>query len=77
MILTELEDGRIVTRHVDNLRRQHPQTSYLSSPITTEDDCLPTAIDCSDHSSVTETTDSATVPLCHSTRVTHPPDRYM
>ena len=27
----ELEDGRIVTRHVDNVRRQHPQTTSLSS----------------------------------------------
>ena len=73
----ELEDGRIVTRHVDNLRRQHPQTTSLSSPITTEDDCLPTAIACSDHSFVTETTDAAAVPLRRLTRVTHPPDRYM
>ena len=72
-----LEDGRIVTRHVDNLRRQHPQTTSLSSQITTEDDCLPTATACSDHSSVTETTNSATVPLRRSTRVTRPPDRYM
>ena len=72
----ELEDGRIVTRHVDNLHRQHPQTTSLSSPITTEDDCLPTAV-CSDHSSVAETTDSAAVPLRRSTRATHPPDRYM
>ena len=40
----ELEDGRIVTRHVDNPHRQHPQTTSLSSPITTEDDCLPTAV---------------------------------
>ena len=71
----ELGDGRIVTRHVDNLRRQHSQS--LSSPITTEDDCLPTAIACSDHSSVTETTGSAAVPLRRSTRVAHPPDRYM
>ena len=73
----ELEDGRIVTRHVDNLRRQHPQTTSVSSPTTTEDDCLPTAIACSDHPSVTETTHSAAVPLRHSTRVTHPPNRYM
>ena len=40
----ELEDGRIVTRHVDNLCRKHHQTTSLSSPITTEDDCLPTAV---------------------------------
>ena len=59
----ELEGGRIIMRHVDNLHRQHPQTTSLSSPITTEDDCLPTAVACSDHSSVTETTDSAAVPL--------------
>ena len=30
----ELEDGRIVMRHVDNIRRQHPQTTSLSSSIT-------------------------------------------
>ena len=72
-----LEDGRIVTCHVDNLRRQHPQTTSMSSQITTEDDCLPTATACSDHSSVTETTNSAAVPLRRSTRVTRPPDRYM
>ena len=70
----ELEDGRIVTRHVDNVRRQHPQTTSL---ITTEDDCLPTAVSCSNNSSVTEPTDSAAVPLRRSTRATHPPDRYM
>ena len=73
----ELEDGRIVTRHVDNIRRQQPQTTSLSSSITTEDDCLPTAVACSDNSSVTEPTDSAAVPLHRSTRVTHPPNRYM
>ena len=73
----ELEDGRIVTRHVDNIHRQHPQTTSLSSSITTEDDCLPTAVACSDNSSVTEPTDSAAVPLHRSTRVTHPPNRYM
>lgn len=73
----ELEDGRIVTRHVDNICRQQPQTTSLSSSITTEDDCLLTAVACSDNSSVTEPTDSAAVPLHHSTRVTHPPNRYM
>ena len=76
----ELEDGRIVTRHVDNLRMQYPQPTSTSSPILrphTEDDCLPTPAASSSCSTETQTTDSAAVPLRRSTRVTHPPNRYM
>ena len=76
----EREDGRIVTRHVDNLRMRYPQPTSTSSSIlhpNTEDDCLPTPAASSGCSTDTQTTNSAAVPLRRSTRLTHPPNRYL
>ena len=62
----------MLTIFVGNTLKQLPCPARLL-----EDDCLPTAVACSDDSSVTEATDSAAVPLCRLTLATHPPDRYM
>ena len=79
-IYGELEDGRVVRRHIDHVRKRSCSTSPGSTNDDSDDLLPPPNISTPPHANVPQSSAPSTIsiaPLRRSTRVRQPPNRFM